>query len=36
MADTTFFGRLKTLFNTGTIMRRGLDGRIRVTDTNRM
>ena len=36
MADTTFFGRLKTLFNTGTIMRRGLDGKIRVTDTNKM
>jgi len=36
MADTTFFGRLKTLFNTGTIMRRGLDGRVRVTDTNKL
>ena len=36
MADTTFFGRLKTLFNTGTIMRRGLDGKVRVTDTNKM
>tara|TARA_R110000744_G_scaffold52709_1_gene112845 strand:- start:3261 stop:5126 length:1866 start_codon:yes stop_codon:yes gene_type:complete len=36
MADTTFFGRLKTLFNTGTIMRRGVDGKIRVTDTNKL
>ena len=36
MADTSFFGRLKTLFNTGTIMRRGLDGKVRVTDTNKL
>ena len=36
MADTSFFGRLKTLFTTGTVMRRGMDGKIRVTDTNKL
>ena len=36
MADTSFFGRLKTLFSTGTVMRRGMDGRVRVTDTNKL
>ena len=35
MADKTFFGRLKTLFSTGTIVRR-TDSGLKVADVSRI
>ena len=36
MADTSLFGRLRTLFSTGRIIRRAGENKLRVVDINRV